>query len=146
MEDIDRDLDAYKSYIELWKSENPIKTNKLQVLLVVNGLLVSALQLAGGLVKENWFIFLTGGVFSIIWVMSIGRTSLYQKVWQIKANKIAEKYPDDPRFRLTDTRSTIQLAPGWLQMLGRVSSRYYLLGAPVVFSLLWFVALIFVSV
>ena len=79
------------------------KTNKLQVLLVVNGLLVSALQVGGGgLESKNWPLFLAGGVFSLIWVMSIGRTSLFQKNWQTKARAIAskEQYKDDPRFRM----------------------------------------------
>ena len=142
----EKDYEAYKAYVNLWISENPIKANKLQVLLVVNGLLVSALQIAGGFVPENWFLFLAGAVFSFIWILSIGRTSLFQKVWQIRANEIAAKptYARDPRFQILDTDKTEKHAPGWLQVLGSVSSKYYLLGAPILFSLAWGIALLYV--
>lgn len=83
------DYVAYKAYVDLWSAENPIKTNKLQVLLVVNGLLVSALQLGGGFTLANWPIFLAGSLLSAIWILSIGRTSLFQKAWQIKALELA---------------------------------------------------------
>ena len=141
-----KDYEAYKSYVELWAGENPIKTNKLQVLLVVNGLLVSALQVAGGFTAENWPLFVSGGVFSLIWVLSIGRTSLFQQIWQAKARAIASKseYKDDPRFHLLNTDAEKNRAPKWLRLLGAVSSKYYLLGAPLVFSVSWFVCLVYV--
>lgn len=146
MTDEEKDYEAFKAYIDLWKSENPIKTNKLQVLLVVNGLLVSAVQVAGGFKPDNWFLFLAGSVLSFIWVLSIGRTSLFQKVWQIKVNRIASKkeYTDDPRFRILNTTDEEKEAPVWLRALGSVSSKYYLLGAPLLFSFLWFMALLYV--
>jgi len=145
MTDEEKDYEAYKSYLTMWASENPIKTNKLQVLLVVNGLLVSALQIAGGFVAKNWFILLAGAVFSFIWVLSIGRTSLFQQVWQSKAQEIAGKaaYAGDPRFRVLDTQEAERRAPATLRSLGRVPSKYYLLGAPILFSLLWLVALVY---
>lgn len=138
------DYIAYKAYVDLWAAENPIKTNKLQVLLVVNGLLVSALQLGGGFTIANWPIFLAGSLLSLIWILSIGRTSLFQKIWQIKARDIAMRHPDDPRFRLLDTDTAKSLAPGWLRFLGAASSKYYLLGAPVFFSLVWAIGLIYI--
>jgi len=140
------DYEAYKAYLNLWASENPIKTNKLQVLLVVNGLLVSALQIAGGFVPQNWFIFLAGAIFSFIWILSIGRTSLFQKVWQIKANEISSKpkYTNDPRFQILRTEEAEKNAPAWLQGLGSVSSKYYLLGAPILFSLSWGILLLYI--
>ncbi|HEY8022768.1 MAG TPA: hypothetical protein VIH93_16790 [Thermoanaerobaculia bacterium] len=145
MTDEEKDYEAYKSYLAMWASENPIKTNKLQVLLVVNGLLVSALQIAGGFVAKNWFILLAGAVFSFIWVLSIGRTSLFQQVWQSKAQEIAAKpaYAGDPRFRILATQEAERRAPATLRSLGRVPSKYYLLGAPILFSLLWLVALVY---
>jgi hypothetical protein len=42
-----RDYEIYRIAMDLWSRENPIKTNKLQVLLVVNGLLVSAITCPG---------------------------------------------------------------------------------------------------
>lgn len=144
----EKDYEAYKTYLELWKSENPIKTNKLQVLLVVNGLLVSAMQIAGGFKTDNWFLFLAGAAFSFIWLLSIGRTSLFQKVWQIKCKSIAEKeeYKDDPRFQAFNTESEERKAPAWLRSVGSVSSKYYLLGAPLLFSLIWLASLLYVLI
>lgn len=146
--DQEKDYAAYKSYLDLWKSENPIKTNKLQVLLVVNGLLVSAVQIAGGFQPKNWFLFLAASVFSFIWVLSIGRTSLFQKLWLLKVNELAAKpeHADDPRFRILDTSDVEKDAPGWLRALGGVSSKYYLLGAPLLFSLVWLVTLLVVLI
>ena len=146
MTDEEKDYEAYKVYLDLWKSENPIKTNKLQVLLLVNGLLVSAVQVAGGFERKNCFLFLAGSLFSFVWVLSIGRTSLFQKVWQIKINKISSKYGHDPRFGMLNTADAEKDAPVWLRALGSVSSKYYLLGAPLLFSFLWFVTFIYVLI
>ncbi len=112
----------------------------------MNGLLVSALQVAGGFKLANWPLILSGVVFSSIWVLSIGRTSLFQKVWQEKARAIASKaeYKDDPRFQLLSTAEEEKLAPGWLRFLGSVSSKYYLLGAPLLFSAAWLICLVYV--
>ncbi len=146
MTEEEKDYEAYKAYIDLWRSENPIKTNKLQVLLIVNGLLVSAVQFAGGFNPKNWFLFLAGAILSFIWVLSIGRTSLYQKIWQIKVNRIASKmeYKDDPRFKILNTIDEERDAPVWLRAFGSIPSKYYLLGAPLLFSFLWFVTLLYV--
>jgi len=146
MNEEEQAYEAYKTYVQLWKDENPIKTNKLQVLLIVNGLLVSALQVAGGFEPENWFLFLAGAVFSFIWVLSIGRTSLFQKVWQIKAKEISDKYANNQRFSILNTTEAEKDSPVLLRALGSVSSKYYLLGAPLLFSLSWFVALLYILV
>ncbi len=140
----DPDYVAYKAYVDLWSAENPIKTNKLQVLLAVNGLLVSALQVGGGGAPASWPLFLVGAVFSAIWVMSIGRTSLFQKAWQAKALELAQRHPGDVRFRLLDTSAAEATAPAWLRCLGGVPSKYYLLGAPVVCSALWLIGLVWI--
>ncbi len=146
MTEEEKDYETYKIYLDLWKSENPIKTNKLQVLLVVNGLLVSAVQIAGGFIPKNWFLFLAGAVLSFVWVLSIGRTSLFQKIWQIKVNKIASKqsYINDQRFKILSTEEEEKEVPVWLRALGSVPSKYYLLGAPVLFSFLWLLTLLYV--
>lgn len=136
---IEQDFESFKMYVDLWASENPIKTNKLQVLLVVNGLLVSALQVAGGFVATNWPIFLAGATFSLVWTLSIGRTSLFQKYWQEKIINLSTRYSGDDRFQALDVGPVETEAPGWLRLLGGVSSKYYLLGAPVVFTLFWVV-------
>lgn len=138
------DYTDYNILLELWKSENPIKTNKLQVLLVVNGLLVSTVQVAGGFVPENWALYLAGAIFSFVWVLSIGRTSLYQRYWQEKISILSIRYESDDRFQILNIGSDIKTSTLWtLNMLGGISSKYYLLGAPIVFALLWLGALAF---
>jgi len=144
MDQSEKDYIAYKAYVDLWAAENPIKTCKLQVLLVVNALLASALGVTGGFHIANWPIFTAGSVFCAVWVMSIGRTSLFQKVWQAKATALSNTYTADHRFQLLDTEAAELAAPRWLRFLGAVPSRFYLLGAPVVFSLAWTGGLVYI--
>ncbi len=145
--DIDKDYEIYKQLITLWAAENPIKTNKLQVLLVVNGLLLSAVSLSGGFVARNWPIYLGGAVLSLVWVLSIGRTSLFQKIWQMKIRKLATNYPNDNRFHVLDYKKTelteMKRSDMFLRVVGAVSSKYYLIGAPFVFCVAWLALLIF---
>lgn len=136
--------DAYLQLLDLWKSENPIKTTKLQVLLAVNGALISIVQLNGGLVRENLVLFIAGFLLCLVWTLSIGRTALFQRVWRIKMKGIAKHYPDDPCFNLLDTEEAIRHAPWILRFFGGVSSKYYLLAAPVVFAFGWITGIVFV--
>jgi len=140
---VEKDYETYKQLLSLWASENPIKTNKLQVLLVVNGLLLSALSIDGGFSSRSWPIFLGGAVFSLVWVLSIGRTSLFQKVWQIKIEEIAGKYPEDGRFHILRETEALKKAPRFLRSVGGVSSKYYLVGTPIVFGIGWFFAFLY---
>ena len=132
-----RDLAAYTALVDLWKQENPIKTTKLQVLLTVNGGLLTVVELSGGLGSKNVPLYLAGAVLSLVWTLSIGRTALFQKVWQIKMTAIASKYPNDPRFQAANPDDAIHLAPRWLRAIGGVSSKYYLLGAPILCFFGW---------
>ncbi|MBI4255483.1 MAG: hypothetical protein HY616_10450, partial [Candidatus Rokubacteria bacterium] len=54
----ERDYQAYQSLLDLWARENPIKTTKLQMLLAVNALLVSALNVSGGIAPGKWSLYL----------------------------------------------------------------------------------------
>jgi len=144
MDQSEKDYITYRAYVDLWAAENPIKTNKLQVLLIVNGLLVVALQVGGGFHTANWPIFMTGSFFSAIWIMSTGRTSLFQKAWQAKAGELSKQYREDPRFQLLDTNAAELAAPRWLRLSGAVPSKYYLSGAPVILSSAWTIGLIYI--
>jgi len=144
MDQDEKEFIAYKAYVDLWAAENPIKTNKLMALLIVNGLLVSALQIGGRSHIADWPVFAAGAVFSAIWIMSIGRTTLFQKVWRIKAIELSKRHAEDPRFQLLDTDVAKLAVPGWLRLAGGVSSKYYLMGTPVLLSLAWIIGLIFI--
>jgi len=142
-----RDYEIYRMAMDLWSKENPIKTNKLQVLLVVNGLLVSAINVSGGgFTPQKWSLYLAGAIFSLIWTFSIGRTSLFQEAWQMKLDALQRAHPDDPRFAVHKTRAERGRAPAFLRYAGMVPSKWYLVYSPFVFALIWlaiFVATIF---
>lgn len=141
--EVEKHFEIYKQLINLWAQENPIKTNKLQVLLIVNGLLLTAVNVSGGFIAKNWPIYFGGAVLCLVWVLSIGRTSLFQKIWQVKIFQLAEKYPDDDRFQIHNYREDIKKTPKFLRVMGGVSSKYYLVGAPFVFGLGWLLVFLY---
>ena len=92
-----RDHEAYRMLMDLWSRENPIKTNKLQVLLLVNSILVSAVMVSGGgFTRDKWSLYLAGATFSTIWILSIGRTALFQEAWHMKLEALREELPGHP--------------------------------------------------
>jgi len=136
------DYQTYKSLLDLWSKENPIKTTKLQMLLAVNALLVSALNISGGITASKWYLYLAGAIFCFIWMFSIGRTSLFQDAWQIKIEELRKQHQHDPRFSVLETREARKRASPMLQTFGAVSSKWYLLFSPLVFALAWLVILV----
>jgi hypothetical protein len=136
----DQDWHTYQQLLQLWQAENPIKTIKLQYLCLTNAVLLAALQLGGGITASNRLLMLGAAVLCLVWTLSIGRTSLFQKAWKNKLDAIAQRHPDDARFQLLQLKEAEAQAPGWLQLLGGVSSKYYLLGTPLVFSAFWLLA------
>ena len=143
MEDreVERDYDTYKTLLDLWSRENPIKTTKLQVLLAVNAFLVSVVNLSGGIAATRWYLHLAAAVFCFIWTFSIGRTSLFQDVWQMKIAALRARHPDDGRFAVLETTAERRRVPGLLRTLGGVPSKWYLLFSPLVFGIAWLVIL-----
>jgi hypothetical protein len=139
----DADYETYKLLLDLWKNENPIKTNKLQVLLAVNALLISGLQVSGHLVaRDSWFVYVAGATFSVIWTLSIGRTSLFQEIWHAKLRGLQQRHATDPRFQLLDTHRERAAAPALLRYFGVVPSKWYLLFSPFVFAACWLILLV----
>jgi len=138
-----QDLEAYNTLLDLWSKENPIKTTKLQVLLAVNGLLVSAISVSGGFKADKWFVYLAGAIFSFIWTFSIGRTALFQNAWETKLKAIRDRYASDPRFHILDSTDVRNRAPLLLRVFGAISSKWYLLFSPFVFGLAWLAILIY---
>ena len=136
----EKDFELYRILLDLWSKENTIKTTKLQVLLVVNGLLVSAINISGkGFHQDEWFVYLAGAVFNLIWTFSIGRTSLFQEAWQLRLGELRHRYPNDPRFSILETAAYRQKAAGVLRAFGCISSRWYLLLSPFIFAMTWLV-------
>lgn len=141
-EQSEQDFETYKMLLELWSRENPIKTTKLQVLLAVNGLLVSAVSLSGGFTADKWFVYMAGAIFSLIWTFSIGRTSLFQNIWQIKLKELRDRYPNDPRFSILETNAARKRARLLFRIFGGISSKWYLLFSPFGFAITWLAILI----
>ncbi len=138
----ERDLQIYRQLLHLWQTENPIKTIKLQFLLASNALLLGFMQLSGGLIVANRPLMLGGFALCLLWTLSIGRTALFQKAWKIRLDEISRRYPDDEYFQLLDQRHALAQATVWLRLLGGISAKYYLLGAPVGMALAWLLAAI----
>ncbi|MFZ3059965.1 MAG: hypothetical protein WA102_09550 [Candidatus Methanoperedens sp.] len=120
--------DKYKLILDLWKSENSIKTSKLQVLLATNSILVSAFFLTG---RSIWIAFV-GFIFSIVWILSIGRTISYQQHWHSLLEDIRKKYSSNIIFQI----HSAEIKPS---VWGRISSKYYLLGTPIATATGWLV-------
>jgi hypothetical protein len=141
---VERDLEAYKMLVELWSAENPIKTTKLQLLLTVNSIFVSALKISGAslISRNSWYVYLAGALFSLIWTFSIGRTVLFQEVWEIKIRQLCASHPGDSRFSVLETRDAINKASRMKRGFGRISSKWYLLFSPFVLAIAWLVVLI----
>jgi hypothetical protein len=136
----ERDFESYKLLLNLWAKENPIKTTKLQWLLAVNGLLASALVLAGdGLIPDRWLLYAAGVAFNAIWTVSLGRTALFQQAWQAKLRELRDRYPDDPRFSILETAAYRARAPLIVRIFGGVPSSWYLVLSPVIFAMIWLI-------
>lgn len=141
-QNIEHDYTNYRALLDLWSKENPIKTTKLQVLLAVNALMASAVNLSGGLSGSKWYIYLAAAVFCVIWMFSIGRTVLFQDIWQRKLQELQDKYPKDPRFAILQTKSYFDCVSPLARAFGAVPSKWYLLFSPLGFALGWITVLI----
>ncbi len=139
---VERDYETYKRLLGLWQSENPIKTTKLQVLLAVNALLVSAISISGGFDRDQWYLYAAGMVFSLIWTFSLGRTSLFQDIWQARLVELQHKYPADPRFSILDNARVYRQARPLMRVFGGIPSRWYLLFSPFACAAAWLVILL----
>lgn len=137
MDQVEIDYECYVRLVELWSRENGIKTTKLQTLLAVNAVLAAAVAFLGRLGPRSLPLFLGGALASLVWLFSIGRTVLFQKVWQNRLARLAARHPADPRFQILETTVAEAEIDGWLRAFGALSSKYYLLGAPLVFCAAW---------
>ena len=125
-------LEKYKLLLGLWQSENPIKTNKLQVLLATNAVLVPAYFLAD---RTPWTA-LVGFLFSLVWTLSIGRTVAFQRHWRGQMEELRKQYSNNIVFQIHNQPVT---APIW----GRVHSSLYLIGTPIATAVGWLAVLLY---
>ena len=142
----EKDYEIYKQLLDLWTKENPIKTSKLQMLLLANTLLLVAVTLNDGFVAKNWPLYLGGTLACFVWVLSIGRTSLFQEIWQTKLMNLAAIHLEDSRFQVHHHQEEIEKISVFLRAMGGISSKYYLLGTPFLLGVLWLCLLFYFSV
>ena len=142
--DADRAFEQYKILIDLWARENPIKTTKLQVLLAVNALLVSVVALKPGplVTRHMWLVYVVGMGVSLVWTFSIGRTALFQEIWQVKLNALARAFPNDPRFSILTNKVERTETSRLFRVFGAIPSHWYLLFTPPAFAAVWAVVLL----
>lgn len=133
----EKDYEIYTQLIDLWAKENSIKTSKHQMVLAVNGLLLAAISINDGFVAKNWPIYLGGAILCLVWVLSIGRTALFQEIWQVKILALAAKYPDDNRFQVYHYKEDMENVSKVLRVIGGMPSGYYLIGTPFIFCIGW---------
>jgi hypothetical protein len=111
-----------KIYVDLWKSENPIKTQKLMAYFVCQSILaVAATKNQLTLLLFSFF----GAIWSIWWVFCIGRTVAYQQLWQ---NKLTGLEKD-----LFPTSEDKKALPWY----GILPAKYTLLAPPIVGAAIW---------
>jgi len=82
-------------------------------------------------------------VLSFIWLFSIGRTVLFQNVWKLRMEALAGRHPGDGRFEVLSSKVDLSRLPIWVRLAGAVSSKVYLVGAPILFAAAWSAVLIF---
>jgi hypothetical protein len=143
---IERDYASYRLLADLWARENPLKTAKLLALLAVQALLIAGVSVSGGFVPKNWPLCAAGATFSLVWAISLGRTTLFQEMWRLKIRELEVRYPEDERFQVLGTAGVREKAPPVLRALGSIPSGYYLLGAPLLLLICWVGALVYLLI
>ena len=132
--------ERYKLLVQLWSSENQVKTAKLQTFALVTSILVSVFVLVA---EARAFVSPVGIVFSLVWLFSIGRTLHYQAYWRDQIDKIHEQFSDDFLFEIFDRKSLGVFRRG---ITGRISSKLILLGTPCVAAICWLGAMLWVII
>lgn len=139
---LEQDYATYRLLVGLWAGENTVKTAKFLALLGTNALLIVGGVLAGGFVAGNWPLFAAGAAFSLVFLLSLGRTVLFQEGWRLKIHALSVRHPEEARFQALETAGERQRAPLALRVAGGVPSAYYLIGVPLLLSIAWIVLLI----
>jgi len=128
--DVDKKIELY---VDLWKAENPIKTNKLMLYLIAQPLL--ALGMSSGTTSHSCYFFSSLGIaFSVWWFFCVGRTIGYQKLWKHKIEEIA----DVQFFPSKDEKKNL------LPWYGTMPSSLVVLGPTVAGAVIWLIVLVFI--
>ena len=135
-----QDDHAYQRYchlLELWSRENGIKTQKLQYFLLTTALLIIGYALTPDKSEGRTLICPAGVALSLIWTLSLGRTMRFQKKWQALLADVSAEYSADSRFQVLNADPAESNLPTLVRITGAVSSKYYLIGAPLAGVVFW---------
>jgi hypothetical protein len=125
-------VEKYRLLVDLWKSENRNKTNQLLVLMATNSLLVLAFFLA----ERTPWVALVGSLFSFVWILSLGHTISLQDHWRAQMEILRKRGAQYALFQIHSARTRSSI-------LGRVPSRYYVLGTPIAAAISWLAVLVY---
>jgi len=129
--DKDRKMELY---IDLWKAENPVKTNKLMLYLIAQPLLALGAALQDERNVACYFFSTLGILFSVWWFFCIGRTVGYQRLWKHKIMQI-----DGKQFFPSE-----QEKKEYLPWYGRVGSSVLCLVPTLAGAVVWLIVLVYV--
>jgi hypothetical protein len=131
-------IEVWKVLIDLWKSENSVKTSKLMMFFAVQSLFVVAFN------KDNnfdWVVPLLAVLFSLFWYFCIGRTVAFQKYWKKKANDLFSNFSESKEiydfFPKTDDKSSFPF-------YGKMPAGLILLAPPLITFVIWLIILVFI--
>lgn len=119
-------VEKYKILLQLWASENPIKTQKIRALLLLNSILVPGFLLT----QKSIYVALVGFAFSLVWVFSLGRTIAFQHHWRTQMEKLRRQHRENPILEIHAEEQE-------LEFYGRVPSKYILLGSVAISTVVW---------
>ena len=135
--EVERAYQRYCHLLELWSRENGIKTQKLQYFLLTTALLIIGYALTPDKSEGRTLICPAGVALSLIWTLSLGRTMRFQKKWQALLNELSAEYSADSRFQILKTDPAENNLSVIVRLAGAVSSKYYLIGAPLAGIVFW---------
>lgn len=128
-------VEKYKLLFQLWSSENPVKTGKLQTLMLVNSILLPAFLLTGGSI---WIAFV-GFLFSAVWILSLGRTMNFQSHWLSQMEELRKQHMENPLFHIHSKEKKFTI---W----GRVPSKYFLMGSCTASTIAWLCVILYIAI
>lgn len=121
-------------YIDLWKAENPIKSNKLMVYFVAQPMLALGITTQGKFGLVCYFFATLGILFSIWWFFCIGLTLYYQERWKKKIVQIEGEY-----FFSTEEEEK----KNCFRVFGIMDSWVVCLGPVMAGALIWLIVLVY---
>jgi len=132
-------IEAWKVLIDLWKSENAVKTSKLMMFFAVQSLFVVAFGMNTGF---DWVVPLLALLFSFLWFFCIGRTVACQKHWKKKADDLLRGFSDASRgiYDIFPTHEDEFSFP----LYGKMPATYILLLPPILTFVIWLIILVVV--